>query len=310
MKLSSFVHVLGLTLFSYLLLNSLAFGQEEALPSWNSSNTKTAILEYIKDISNTSSPNHIKVEDRIAVFDNDGTLMLEAPQTAESEFTNDYYANWIGKKSDTSFLQGLKRLFSRPSKEESTIGLSLEAYHEAVNRWQKTYKHPRFQRSYSHLVYKPMLELLSLLKENSFTSYISTGSEREFIRGFADTAYGLSPDRIIGSDRQYTYCFSEEGSFLLRQFREPHLNLNEFKAINIQKHIGKRPIFVVGNTDGDIQMLEYSQSSPLPSIQILIRHDDPVKEYSYINGAERVFSLAEKRGWKIVSIQRDWKDVF
>ena len=273
-----------------------------SLPSWNDSEARTAIVEFVERAANEVPPG-----DRLAVFDNDGTLWCERPTYVQELFLKE-------------------RLASRPELVEKGLvqavleldaGITPEEFTTSVEDWFATARHPRFGRSFRELTYQPMLELLEFVRANGFHVFVVTGGGVEFVRAVGEELYGVGPDDVVGSAVEVAFERRDGQAVLVRQAKmlgSP--NEGAPKAVNIQTHIGRRPILAVGNSAGDREMLEYVDSGSHPSLCVVIDHDDAEREYAYASkavtdpDAESILTTAEHFGWTVVSMQRDWSRVF
>lgn len=294
------------------------------LPSWNDGQSKTAILNFVDEVSDEKSGNYVPAEDRIAVFDNDGTLWIEKPLYIPVEFE----IAWLKEESkknpeilDNKLYKGLAEGDMSVLKDYNTFqlieqlfaahaGQEVGDYMQDAETFLDTAKHEKYGQLYKNLVYKPMLELVSYLQENDFNVFIVTGGEIDFLRSVSMEIYNIPPENVIGSSIKYKYVETENGSELIRTGEIGSANDKFVKPTNIQLHIGKKPIFAAGNSDGDYEMMEYTLSGDGPSMAILIHHDDADREYVYLHGTERAIEDAKKQGWYVVSMKDDFKKVF
>jgi phosphoserine phosphatase len=304
------------------------------LSSWREGKAKKSIIDFVNRVTKQGSTDFVSPDDRIAVFDNDGTLWCEKPlpiqvdfllrcigeQAAEDEllqdrqpwkavFNKDY--KWLsdaitkhynGDDSDLKVMSdGLLKAYS---------GESIDSYAEKASDFLHLSQNPRLKRPYLSTVYAPMVELLHYLKANGFTNYIASGGGRDFIRTISEKLYGIPAERIIGSSVALEYKV-EKG--IGNVYHKPHLDIFDdgpAKAVRIWSRIGKRPIFAVGNANGDIQMLEFTAHPSRPSHCIVVNHDDNDREIAYTAGAERLIDTADAKGWTVVSVMDDWSAVF
>ncbi|MCB1114063.1 MAG: haloacid dehalogenase-like hydrolase [Chlamydiia bacterium] len=274
---------------------SAALFAKEPLSLWNEGAAKQKILAFVKDVEK------IPVEDRIAVFDQDGTLWVEKPL-----YTQLYFALDKGKvspeRAESMTPQEIEKLVAA-----SFSGMTVEAYRKEVSEWLKKAKHPRFNRPFLELVYTPMLELIKLLKEHKFKVYIVSGGGQEFIRSYAKDVYGLPPEQIIGSAGKLKY----KDKKLLKLPDVLFIDDKAGKPEAISLMIGKRPYAAFGNSTGDKEMLEWNQG-----LSLLVHHDDAVREYSYGENSKighfpaSLMETAKKNNWVVVSMKKDWKEIF
>ncbi|MEM9542337.1 MAG: HAD family hydrolase [Cyanobacteria bacterium P01_E01_bin.42] len=281
------------------------------LASWNDTATKTAIVEFVEDVTNDESGNFVEAKNRIAVFDNDGTLWGEYP----NYFQLDFLINHCGVTD---------------GKPENCSGEETQSYIDAAGNFVKTQNNPEFGRPYVDLIYRPMVELLDYLRANDFQVYICSGGEIDFIRGFAEEYYGIPPQNIVGSTLTTTY--QSNPSVLVRADESvPPPNDQDGKPVGIERYIGKRPILAVGNSDGDLQMLEYTDEGQDRSLMLLLRHDDFDREGyaevedpdedcaaegasdgpgTYCHADEAIAKANSEADWYLISVTNDFDVVF
>jgi phosphoserine phosphatase len=301
----------------------------DALPSWNEGKAKEAIIAFVEKVTKEDGAEFVPPAERIAVFDNDGTLWAEQPMYFQAFFIFDriqqlapQHPEWKKKEPFASVLKGDVK--SALAGGEHAIvemamathaGTTTEEFDRIVRDWIATAKHPKTGRLYTEMVYQPMLELLAYLRANGFKTFIVSGGGIEFMRPWAERVYGIPPEQVIGSSIKTTYEVRDGKPVLLRL---PELNFIDDKAgkpVGIQQHIGRRPIAAFGNSDGDFQMLEWTTSGPGARFGLYLHHDDADREYAYdrkssIGRLDRGLDEAERRGWVVVSMKNDWKQVF
>ena len=314
-----------LSLFFILLLTvQAAKAFADPLPSWNNGPIKEAILQFVSEVTDKGGKNYVPEAERIAVFDQDGTLWVEQPLYTQQYFALDRIKEMSGKdpvqkKKQADDLEG--RSDAKESEIEAIVakthaGMTIEDFHDIVKDWLLTARHPRYKRAYTDLVYEPMLEVIRLLKANGFKVYIVSGGGQEFIRSYAEKVYGIPPEQIIGTAGRVKYEY-EGGTPVLR--KKPAILFIDDKdgkpeAINLI--IGRKPIVAFGNSDGDKQMLEWTGDNPGAHLEVLISHDDDRREYSYGPDSkigtfsEGLKTDAELKGWKVVSMKKDWNRIF
>jgi phosphoglycolate phosphatase-like HAD superfamily hydrolase len=302
---------------------------EAHLPSWTDSAAKERIVEFAEAATNEESKTFVPPAERIAVFDNDGTLWSEQPVYFQAAFILDRiktlapdHPEWKTQEPFASILKG--DIQSALAGGEQAIlemamathaGMSTDEYEQIVSDWIKTARHPKTGRLYTEMVYQPMLELLDYLRVNGFRTYIVSGGGIEFMRAWADEVYSIPPEQVIGSSIKTKYEVKDGEPVLMRL---PELNFiddKEGKPVGINQHIGRRPILAVGNSDGDFQMLEWTTARKDRSLGIYIHHDDAEREWAYdreshIGRLSRGLEEAATRGWIVVSMKNDWKQVF
>lgn len=302
----------------------------DPLPSWNEGSTKNAILNYMKEITQEGGANYIALQDRIATFDEDGTMWVEQPLYTEYVYSLERvkalapdHPEWKTTEPFKSILTGdfeAVKDFDMHDIElligATHAGMTIEQFHQEVRNWLKVAQHPRFKKPYTELVYQPMLEVMQFFKDNQFQVYIVSGGGQEFMRSFAEKLYGLPSGHIIGTTGKVKYEYRDGHPVLLKLPEVLFINDKVGKPAGINLVIGKRPVAAFGNSIGDQQMLEWTQSNKLKTIQLLVHHDDAVREYAYgPNSKIGTFSNAlmeeaNKRGWVIISMKNDWKVIF
>jgi hypothetical protein len=300
----------------------------DPLPSWNQGNVKARILNFVKNITNSENTNYIIPEDRIAVFDNDGTLWAEKPTYFQGFFVldrleelsksnpeisrNPHFQQLLNKNFTNLELLSKKDIMSLVMLTHSNI--TQHEFNKMVHKWAETAHHPQTQKRFVQMVYQPMNELIDFLKINDFKTFIVTGGGIDFIREALSNLYGIPPDQIIGSSIKFKYINGTNGgnSTILREPELASFNDKEVKPENIQLHIGKVPVFAAGNSDGDFEMLRYTadNNSVGKSLEILVHHDDGVREYSYDTGSENVLIEAQRRNWTVVSMKDDFRIIY
>lgn len=302
-----------------------------ALGSWADKPARH-ILEYLERVCDTESPDFVQPEERIAVFDNDGTLWCERPGYVQAAFVIDELRERVAESATLAEQPVVQSLLAGDLASaleqgglgavaevllDSHAGLAAEAFTARVQGWLSTASHPRFGARYTDLVYQPMLELLDLLRAHDFRLFIVTGGGVEFTRALSEEAYGIRRDDVIGSAVELTFQRDDTGVHIVRTatlLGSP--NEGEPKPINIQMHIGRRPILAAGNTAGDREMLEYTAGNPHASLCLVIDHDDDVREYAYAGtsatnpNAEPILDTATRHGWTVVSMRDDWTTIF
>jgi phosphoserine phosphatase len=312
-----------------------AAAAQDPLPSWNDGPAKTAILEFVARVTKPGSPDFVPVPERIATFDNDGTLWSEQPVPVQFYFVADrvkalapQHPEWKDKEPFASLLKGdLKAALEGGDRGLMELfvathtGMTTDEFAKTVADWIATAKHPQTGRRFLDMTYQPMLELLDYLRANGFKNFIVSGGGIEFMRPWVEKAYGIPPEQVIGSSMKTKFELRDGKAVLVRL---PELNFNDDKAdkpVGINQHIGRRPIAAFGNSVGDQQMLEYAQGGSGAHFGLLVLHDDASREFGY--GPARglpdvkygaftpaLEELAKKNGWTVVSMKDDWKQVF
>jgi len=299
----------------------------DPLPSWNDVESKKKILDFVKSVTNKAS--FVREEDRIAVFDNDGTLWTEQPVYTQLMFAIDRvkmlapsHPEWKKTQPFKSLLQGdLRKTMAGGQKAITEIimathsGITTEEFAQTVKGWIDTARHPNFKRPYTKCVYQPMLELLSYLRANGFKTFVVSGGGVEFMRPWTEKIYGIPTEQIIGSSIKTRYEIQDGKPALIRTSKVDFIDDKEGKPTGINEHIGKRPILAFGNSDGDFQMLEWTTSVKTPTLGLIVHHDDADREFAYdrqspIGTLDRGLDDAAEHGWIIVSMKNDWKIIF
>ncbi len=297
----------------------------DPLPSWNDGATKQRILRFVNEVTDASSPSYVPPEERIATVDNDGTLWCEKPTYVQVFFVFKRVKALAPQHPEWKTTQPFKAVLENDMKTLGTFrlpellklvaathaGMTQEAFNEEVQHFFATAKHPRWKRPFQELVYQPQLELLDYLRMNDFRVFIVTGGGRDFVRGVSEDVYGVPKHQVTGSTLQTEFkLVNNEGQLMrLPEFVQP-IDDKAGKPVNIERDIGRRPILAFGNSDGDIQMLEYAESDTQPWLSLLLHHDDAKREYAYNKGTEKALKVAAERGWTIINIKHDWKTVF
>ena len=299
-------------------------GASDPLPSWNEGSTKTRILKFVADVTDPENPSYVPPVDRIAVFDNDGTLWTEKPVPVQAAFAIARVAQMAPDHPEWQTTQPFQAILEQDSEtlhnmsiEEvegliltTHAGMTEEEFETIARDFLATARHPRFDVLYTEIVYQPMLELLAFLRANDFKTFIVSGGGVEFMRVFSEDIYGIPRENVVGSSLQYEFHYTPEGSFLVRLPELVSFTNEATKPVKIQLHIGRRPIIAVGNSDGDLEMLQYVWDGQRPFLSILLHHDDAIREYDYLTGAEESMAVAAQSSWVVVSIQRDFVVVY
>lgn len=296
----------------------------DPLLNWNESTVKKSIIKFVEKVTDESSPDFVSEEDRIAVFDNDGTLWNEKPlyipvelefAYIKSEYSNkpewkdDAFYTGIAN-DDLSVLKGMETAEMATKLFAAHAGQKEEDYKAFVYNALSTLQHRKYKRPLKELTYLPMVELVKYLQANNFNVFIVTGGEITSVRTVSEEIYNIPVENVVGSSVAYKYIVDESGKYIERQAEISSNNDKQVKPCNIELHIGRKPIFAAGNSDGDYEMMEYTLSGDDPSMAILVHHDDEEREYSYMHGTEKAVNDAEKQGWYVVSMKNDFKEIF
>jgi len=307
----------------------------DPLPSWKDGAAKDAVVQFVRKTTVAGGPEFVPASERIATFDQDGTLWVEQPLYAQVEFALERVKDVVrarpalaNEEPFKTVLSGDRAAMSRLTEEDlvkivgaSQAGLTLEAFRDVVKGWAATAKHPKYQRLYTQLVYAPMLEAMQYLRANGYRTYIVTGGGQEFVRAFAEAVYGVPPEQVIGTMLKVDYAVRDGVPTMTNA---PALFFNDDKGgkpVGINMVIGRRPQASFGNSDGDQQMLEWATAGTGARLGMLVLHDDAQREYAYgpANGlpdshvgtfTQSLFDEAKKKGWTVISMKTDWKRVF
>jgi len=286
----------------------------ELLPSWRQTPSRKSVLEFVAAVTDRGSSDFVPESERIAVFDNDGTLWTELPMYAQLAFAMDRAAE-LGHPTTLAELQagGMGALLELVKLTHS--GMTTDEFTDLCRSWIASAQHPRFMRSYASMVYQPMLELLSVLVTSGFSCWIFSGGGVDFMRTWATEAYGLAPHRVIGSVGTVEFSLGAAGPELVKGTDVQIINDGPQKPISIHQHVGQRPILAAGNTDGDLQMLQWTESSPYRTLQLVVHHTDSEREYAYdrdpilASGNGSLLATAAERGWSVIDMASDWSVV-
>ncbi len=322
-----------LAVFTCIITILCLFAQQntttDVLPSWNNGPAKQSIIAFVEKVTKTGSPEFVPPAERIATFDNDGTLWCEKPLPVQLYFAIDrvkelapQHPEWNDKEPFASILKG--NLKTAAAGGERAIvelmmathtGNTTEEFEQIVKNWIATAKHPKTGKLYTEMVYQPMLELLTYLRANGFKTFIVSGGGIEFMRPWAEKVYGIPPEQVVGSSVKTKFELRDGKPVLVRL---PELNFNDDKGgkpVGINSHIGRRPIAAFGNSDGDLQMLQYTSAGSGARFCLYVHHDDAQREYAY-DRADHLAKLdkgldeAKEKGWTVVSMKDDWKSIF
>jgi hypothetical protein len=301
----------------------------DPLPSWNDGKAKQAIIDFVQEVAAGGSDTFVPVSDRVAVFDNDGTLWSEQPVYFQLAFAFDRVKALAPDHPEWKTTQPFKGVLENDMKaalaggERSVMailaathaGVTTEEFSAAVTNWLKTARHPRFKRPYTELVYQPMLEVLSYLRANGFKTYVVSGGGVEFMRVFAEQAYGIPPEQVIGSRIKMQYAMRNGKAELLRLPEVEFIDDKEGKPVAINATIGRRPIMAFGNSDGDFQMLEWTTAGAGPRFGLIVHHTDAEREWAYdrtshIGQLIRGLDEAQQHGWIVADMKKDWNAMY
>ncbi|MEH6706233.1 MAG: HAD family hydrolase [Galbibacter orientalis] len=303
--------------------------QADPLPSWNDGKTKKAIIEYVTDVTTKESANFIPIADRIATFDNDGTLWSEQPIYFQFFFALDRiktmapeHPEWKSKQPFKAVLENnMEELMKQGEKGLLQIvmathaGTTTDEFENLVTDWIATAQHPTKKKLFTEMVFQPMLELLQYLRDNDFKTFIVSGGGIEFMRPWAEEVYGIPKNQVIGSSVKTEYDYNN-GSPIIK--RLPAIDLvddKEGKPVGINRYIGRKPVFAAGNSDGDLQMLRWTDANKYKTFKLYVHHTDANREWAYdrkshIGTFDKALDEATEKGWTIASMKDDWKVVY
>ena len=316
--------------FIHLLVSTSLLMAEDAakagpLPSWNDHSAKQQIIGFVTAVTTKGSPKYVAPAERIATFDNDGTLWCEQP-VVQGAFILYRLTKMVENdpslkerqpfkaalENDKAYLKtegmpAILELFSA-----THAGMTDEEFSAEVREFMAAAKHPKFGRGFGELTYQPMIELLEYLRSHGFKTFICSGGGIDFMRAISESLYGIPPEQVIGSSGKKVFAEGQEGWSMTRTGDLSSFNDKDVKAVNIDLHIGRRPLLAGGNirSHGDIGMCAYSQGRKGPSLQLLVNHDDAVREFSYAEGDGGSLKAAKANGWIVVSVNKDWNVVF
>ncbi|WP_329477593.1 haloacid dehalogenase-like hydrolase [Kribbella sp. NBC_01484] len=306
----------------------------DPLPSWNESRSKDAIVDFVRRARGDGSGPGLAMADRVAVFDNDGTLWCEKPMPIQLDFflrrlvemaeadpdlrerqpwkaarERDY--GWFSKVMDEHYAGDDTNVATVAAGVLAAYGgISVETFAAKAEEFLRAARHPTLDRGYLECAYAPMVELLAYLADNGFSNYIVSGGGRDFMRPITDEVYAVPSERVIGSSTALTYKPDEHGGTIMRVAAADYLDDGPEKPVRIWSRTGRRPVLAGGNSNGDVPMLEYTQHGDKPFLRLLVLHDDADREFEYTSGAEQALDRASAAGWTVVSMRNDWAKVF
>jgi len=327
---------IGGTLLWSALLAVGAYAQTDPLPSWNQGPAKQAILDFVRDTTDPSSPRFVSSAERIATFDQDGTLWVEHPMYSQVKYCLDRVPAVVAAKPELKNVEPFKTVLSGDREATTSLsmkdletilvatltGMTTDQFQSEVEKWLATAKDPRWNRPYTELTYQPMQELLKYLRSHGYKTYIVTGGGQDFVRVYAERIYGIPPEQVVGTMGGTKYGYDENGKPILTKDAKLLLNDNNAgKPEGIQLMIGRRPNAAFGNSTGDQQMLEYTKAGDGARLAMLVLHDDATREYAYGPAlglpdtkvgtfTQALFNQAEKDGWLVISMKNDWNHIF
>jgi phosphoglycolate phosphatase-like HAD superfamily hydrolase len=304
--------------------------QSDALPSWNDGAVKKSITDFVARVTTQGAPDFVPAEQRIATFDNDGTLWPEQPVYFQLAFSFDRIRAMAPQHPEWKNQQPFKALLEKDMKtlagfgEKGLVqiaaathtGMTTEDFSKVVLDWIATAQHPRFNRPYTDLVYQPMLELLAYLRANGFKTFIVSGGGIEFMRPWTEKVYGIPPEQVVGSSGVVKFQIGPDGKPALMKLPEVEfVDDGPGKPVGINRFIGRRPIFAFGNSDGDLQMLQWTMAGSGPRFAGLVHHTDAEREWAYdrkshFGKLDKALDAASAMGWTVMDMKRDWKTIY
>jgi phosphoserine phosphatase len=302
---------------------------QDPLPSWNEGPAKKAIVEFVAAVTDKNGKDFVKPADRIATFDNDGTLWVEYPMYTQVLFAFDrvkelapQHPEWKTKQPFKALLEGdMKTVGASGMKGLMEIimathsGMTAAEFETTVLNWLSTHKQPKFKRLYTESVYQPQLELLAYLRANGFKTFIVSGGGIAFMRPITEKTYGIPPEQVVGSRVVTEFQIKDGKPALVRMPKIDFINDKAGKPVGIYEHIGRRPILAFGNSDSDMQMIEYTMAGEGRRLGLFVHHTDADREYAYdreshVGTLDKALDRADAMGWIIVNMKKDWKRVF
>jgi phosphoserine phosphatase len=317
-----------LVVLAALVLSALSVAADP-LPSWKDGHAKQAINSFVTDVTNAASEDFVPPAQRIAVFDNDGTLWVEQPMYTQLAFILDrvkalapVHPEWQEQQPFKAALEGDLATLGAAGNEgllqlaiATHSGMTSAEFETTTLDWIGAARHPRFQQPYTQLVFQPMLELLEYLRGNGFKTFIVSGGGADFIRPWSEMVYGVPPEQVIGSQIQLAFQMRDGKPVLMREPKVIFIDDQAGKPVGIARHIGRRPILAFGNSDGDLEMLQWATGGAGRRLGLILHHTDGEREYAYdrkspFGRLDKAMDLAPQNGWVLVSMKDDWSQVF
>jgi hypothetical protein len=308
---------------------SVPQAQTDPLPSWNDGSAKSSITAFVERVTRQGGPDFVPVEQRIATFDNDGTLWTEQPMYVQAAFVFDRAKELARSNPELANRQPFKAILTADRAALAALGeqglaelviathsgMTTAAFDKIVSDWLATARHPRFNRPYTDLVYQPMVELLAYLRANGFKTFIVSGGGVEFMRPWTEKAYGISPEQVVGSSGKTAYRLEGDTPVIDKLPSVEFVDDGPGKPVGINRFIGRRPVFAAGNSDGDLQMLQWTTLNTGPRFALIVHHTDAEREYAYdrqshVGKLDKALDEAPKRGWLVVDMKNDWKTIY
>jgi len=329
--MSKLHRVLVITVFALLGFSTAGVrAQSDPLPSWNEGKAKQAILDFVGKVTREGGSDFVPPEQRIATFDNDGTLWAEQPVYFQLQFALDEVKRLASANPPLKTKEPYRSVLARDLKgltaehnkglmqvmAATHAGMTTEAFAKLVGTWLERARHPTKQRRYDEMIYQPQLELLRHLRSQGFKTFIVSGGGVEFMRVFAEKAYGIPPEQVVGSSGAVKFRAGANGKpELFKEAKVEFIDDGPGKPVGINRFIGRRPILAFGNSDGDLQMLQYTAAGEGPRMALIVRHTDAEREWAYdrtspIGKLDKALDDGRAKGWTIVDMKADWKTVF
>ncbi|MCS5711296.1 haloacid dehalogenase-like hydrolase [Candidatus Berkiella aquae] len=321
---------LNYLIFVFILFFASVSQATEPLPSWNDTQAKQRIIQFVKKVTDKNSADYVPPEERIAAFDNDGTLWAEKPVFFQIAFAFDRikalapeHPEWNNQQPFKAILENdhatLEKLGQKGILEILAVthaGMTTTDFNNIVKEWIKTAKHPQKHVPYTDLVYQPMIELLEYLRANEFVTFIVSGGGVDFMRAWTEKSYGVPPQQVVGSSAKVKFEMKDGKPILMRLPEIFFIDDKTGKPEGIHRHIGRQPIMAFGNSDGDFEMLEWTTlRSDRPSLAMIVHHDDAEREWAYdrhdpLAKLDVALDAAKKNNWTVISMKNDWKTIF
>ncbi len=308
------------------LATTVARATADPLASWNDGAVKKSIVDFVAKVTKEDSPDFVPAAERIATFDNDGTLWCEKPMPIQLFFALDrvkelapQHPEWKDKEPFASLLKGDVKAAMAGGEHAlleivmaTHTGMTVGEFEKMVQDWIATAKHPTTKQPFTKMVYQPMVELLAYLRANGFKTFIVSGGGIEFMRPWTEGVYGIPPEQVVGSSGKTKYEMRDGKPVLVKLAEVNFIDDKEGKPVGINQHIGRKPVLSAGNvfSGGDIAMLTYCQSHPGATLQLMVNHDDAAREFAYAEPDNASLKAAATNGWNVVSMKNDWKEIF
>jgi phosphoglycolate phosphatase-like HAD superfamily hydrolase len=327
--------LIRIPLYFYLFLSCSIFSlqqlsaQSDPLPSWNDTASKKSIESFVDRVTKEGGPDFVPPAERIATFDNDGTLWVESPMYTQVAFAfyrvkqiAPQHPEWKTKQPFKGVLEGDMKAVAATGEKgimeivaATSAGMTTEEFQKMVSDWMVEARDQKFNHPYNELIYQPMVELLAYLRNNGFKTFIVSGGEQEFMRPWAEKAYGIPPEQVVGSTMKTQFEMRDGTPVIMRLPQIGFVDDGPGKPVGISEFIGRRPILAFGNSDGDLQMLEWTAAGSGPRLMLLVHHTDADREYAYdrkssVGKLDKALDEANAKGWIVVSMKDDWKRIF